>query len=147
VTAITRDDLRAVFERAPGLADRVSGDDAASIIASARAELGRMTDREKAAVLDAHPRIGAGEASLSALSRVEQSDPADASTLAELARMNEEYERRHGFRFVVFVNGRPKSAIVPLMRERLRRGRDEELATGLAEYLAIAEDRLRKVRS
>jgi 2-oxo-4-hydroxy-4-carboxy--5-ureidoimidazoline (OHCU) decarboxylase len=145
VTAITKEDLRAVFERAAGLAERIQGDDPDAIVASARVALARMSEREKVAVLDAHPRIGAKGESLSALSRAEQGDAADAATLRELERLNDDYEGRFGFRFVVFVNGRPKAAIIPLLRERLGRPREEELATGLAEFLAIAEDRLKKV--
>ena len=63
---------------------------------------------------------------------------------AELARLNHEYEDRFGFRFVVFVNRRPKSEIVPVLRERLTRSRDEELDTAVQELVAIAEDRWRR---
>jgi 2-oxo-4-hydroxy-4-carboxy--5-ureidoimidazoline (OHCU) decarboxylase len=143
---IARRELAAIFERAPALAERVRGSDAASILASARAEIGRMTEDQRIAVLDAHPRIGADPASLSALSRREQGDGADVATLQELASLNDEYERKFGFRFVVFVAGRSKRDIVPVMRERLRRSRDEELAAGIEEFLAIANDRLVKRR-
>ena len=139
---IARKDLAAIFERAPTLAERVRGDDAASILESARSEMARMTEAERIAVLNAHPRIGADPASLSPLSRREQGDEAIPR---ELAALNDEYERRFGFRFVVFVAGRSKAEIVPVMRERLRRSRDEELATGLEEFLAIARDRLERV--
>ena len=36
-----------------------------------------------------------------------------------LARLNREYEARHGFRFVVFVDGRPKREILQVLRARL----------------------------
>ena len=55
--------------------------------------------------------------------------------------MNHEYEQRFGFRFVVFVNGRPKSAILEVLRERLRNARDAELQTGLHDMFLIARDR------
>jgi 2-oxo-4-hydroxy-4-carboxy-5-ureidoimidazoline decarboxylase len=58
--------------------------------------------------------------------------------------LNREYEDRFGFRFVVFVNRRPKSEIVPVLRERLTRSRDEELDTAVQELVAIAEDRWRR---
>ena len=57
--------------------------------------------------------------------------------------MNDEYERRFGFRFVVFVNRRPKKDIVKVLQARLRRTREEELQEGLRAIVAIAEDRLR----
>jgi len=136
--------LAAIFERAPGLAERVRGSDPAAIVESARIELARMTESERIAVLNAHPRIGADPASLSALSRLEQGGDADVTTLRELATMNDAYERRFGFRFVVFVAGRSKAEIVPLMRERLTRSREDELGTGIAEFLAIARDRLER---
>jgi 2-oxo-4-hydroxy-4-carboxy--5-ureidoimidazoline (OHCU) decarboxylase len=55
--------------------------------------------------------------------------------------LNREYEQRFGFRFVVFVNRRPKSELVPILRERLRRAREVELDTALHELVAIARDR------
>jgi 2-oxo-4-hydroxy-4-carboxy--5-ureidoimidazoline (OHCU) decarboxylase len=141
---IARQKLDAIFERAPSLAERVRGNDPASIVESARALIGQMSEPERIAVLNAHPRIGADPASLSALSRVEQGSTLDLATLRALAAMNEEYEARFGFRFVVFVAGRPQSEIVPVFRERLQRTRAEELATGIDEFLAIARDRLKR---
>ena len=61
--------------------------------------------------------------------------------LAELAELNRRYEERFGFRFVVFVNRRPKAEIVPILRERLGRTREAELDTALSELVAIARDR------
>jgi 2-oxo-4-hydroxy-4-carboxy--5-ureidoimidazoline (OHCU) decarboxylase len=144
---IARENLVAVFERAPLLAERITGDDPASIVASARSQLAAMNEDERIAVLNAHPRIGADPASLSALSRREQGGGADGVTLHELAAMNDEYERRFGFRFVVFVAGRSKAEIVPVFRERLGRTREDELATGIEEFLAITRDRLERIAS
>jgi 2-oxo-4-hydroxy-4-carboxy-5-ureidoimidazoline decarboxylase len=61
----------------------------------------------------------------------------------ELDRLNAAYERRFGFRFVIFVAGRPRSEIIPVMKRRLRRGARAELNTALNEVVAIAEDRWR----
>ncbi|MDQ6858981.1 MAG: 2-oxo-4-hydroxy-4-carboxy-5-ureidoimidazoline decarboxylase [Chloroflexota bacterium] len=133
------------FERAPLLAERVGeGGDADAVIARARAALAAMTETERIAVLDAHPRIGA-TAGLSTRSAAEQSAGAtDGGTLDALARLNDAYERRFGFRFVVFVRGRTRADIVPVLDARLGRSRDEELATGLEEFLAIARDRMER---
>ena len=109
---IARADLDAIFERAPGLAERVRGEDADAIVASARAALARMSEAERIAVLNAHPRIGADVRSLSAASRREQGRAASDATHQRLRRLNEEYERKFGFRFVVFVHGRSKVEIV-----------------------------------
>jgi len=98
-----------------------------------------LSDGEKKEVLDAHPAIGAR--ATSERSRREQGTDDDPEVLAELARLNAEYEERFGFRFVVFVNGRPRRAIVPVLRERMRRTREEELSTAVDELVSIAIDR------
>ncbi len=141
---IAREKLDAIFERAQSLAEHVRGNDPESIVASARGLIAQMSERERIAVLNAHPRIGADPASLSVLSRYEQGGAGVLETLRDLVRMNDEYEGRFGFRFVVFVAGRSKSEIVPVLRERLRRTRAQELATGIDEFLAIARDRLER---
>jgi 2-oxo-4-hydroxy-4-carboxy--5-ureidoimidazoline (OHCU) decarboxylase len=112
-------------------------------LGAARAVALALTDAEKKEVLDAHPAIGA-RAGLSARSAREQGGEDDSGLLAELAELNRAYEKRFGFRFVVFVNGRPKSELVPILRERLGRTREEELATALDELVSIAEDRWRR---
>ena len=134
------------FERAPLLAERVGeGGDADAIIARARAALASMSEAERIAVLDAHPRIGTSTG-LSTRSAAEQraSQPTDRATLEALMRLNAEYERRFGFRFVVFVRGRSRVEIVPVFEARLGRTREEEVVTGLEEFLAIARDRLER---
>ena len=55
--------------------------------------------------------------------------------------LNQVYEEKFGFRFVVFVDGRPKAEILEVLRERLARTREEELETGVRELVAIAKDR------
>jgi 2-oxo-4-hydroxy-4-carboxy--5-ureidoimidazoline (OHCU) decarboxylase len=98
-----------------------------------------LTDAEKKDVLDAHPAIGARASS--ARSALEQGTDDDPAVLAELAELNRAYEEKFGFRFVVFVNRRPRREIVPILRERLARTRAEELQTGVDELIQIAVDR------
>lgn len=133
------------FERAPGLVERLGPADGspAEIVARARSIIATLSDPERVAILNAHPPIGA-TSGLSARSATEQraGEPEDPAVLADLARLNAAYEEKFGFRFVVFVNGRTRAQIVPVLKARLERTRDEELATGLEEFLAIAQDRL-----
>jgi 2-oxo-4-hydroxy-4-carboxy--5-ureidoimidazoline (OHCU) decarboxylase len=98
-----------------------------------------LSDVEKMDVLDAHPAIGAQAAS--ARSAREQGTDDDPEVLARLAELNRAYEEKFGFRFVVFVNRRPRREIVPILEERLQRTREEELATGVDELVQIAIDR------
>jgi 2-oxo-4-hydroxy-4-carboxy--5-ureidoimidazoline (OHCU) decarboxylase len=112
-------------------------------LVQARAIAQGLTDDEKLEALNAHPAIGA-RTGLSPRSAAEQGADADPETLAELAQLNAEYERRFGFRFVVFVNRRPKAEILDVLRERIDRTRLEELDTAVEELVAIAEDRWRR---
>jgi len=101
--------------------------------------IGELDEAEKLEALNAHPAIGAG--GLSARSAGEQGAEANPAVAAELARLNRVYEERFGFRFVVFVNRRPKAEILEVLRARLERPREEELETALRELVAIARDR------
>jgi 2-oxo-4-hydroxy-4-carboxy--5-ureidoimidazoline (OHCU) decarboxylase len=102
----------------------------------------RLSETEQKEVLDAHPAIGASK--LSARSAAEQGRAdEEPEVLAELAELNRTYEEKFGFRFVVFVNRRPKRELLPILRERLARSREEELATAIDELVSIAEDRWR----
>ena len=98
-----------------------------------------LTEADQLEALAAHPAIGAG--TLSARSAAEQGDDEDPAVLTELAELNRAYEEKFGFRFIVFVNRRPKSAIAPILRERLQRTREQELEIALDELVAIARDR------
>ena len=111
-------------------------------LGSARDVIAELSEDEKLEALNAHPAIGAKK--LSARSEAEQGADGDPATLAELERLNAEYEDRFGFRFVVFVDRRPKHELVPILRERLQRSRAEELNTAIEELVTIAEDRWRR---
>ena len=101
-----------------------------------------LTDEEKKDVLDAHPAIGAQASS--ARSAREQGTEDDPAVLAELAELNRAYEEKYGFRFVVFVNRRPKAEILAILRERIGRSTADELQTALGELVQIAVDRWRR---
>ncbi len=134
------DELAALFEGRTRFVERLA--ELEDPLGHAREEARLLTDEEKKEVLDAHPAIGAS--GLSARSAAEQGGGDDPAVLAELAGLNRAYEEKFGFRFVVFVNRRPKREIVPILRERIERSRHEELATALSELVSIAEDRWRR---
>jgi len=140
-----------LFEHAGPLVDRLRAEEpfpsGAAMLARARAIVKELSEAEQIAVINAHPRIGERADKVSVASFREQGydrDAAPAEILRRLATLNEEYEAKFGFRFVVFVNRRSKEAIVPLLEARLRGSRDEERRTALREILAIAEDRLKR---
>ena len=101
--------------------------------------VGELPEDELVEALEAHPQIGGKN--LSERSAREQGPDSDAAIETELAYLNQVYEEKFGFRFVVFVNRRPKSEIADVLRARLERTREEELETAVRELVAIARDR------
>ena len=108
-------------------------------LGQAREVLAGLSEDEKVEALNAHPAIGARN--LSGASAAEQGSDDDPAVLSGLAYLNQVYEEKFGFRFLVFVNRRPKAQIVRVLQERLARTRDEELDTAREELVAIAQDR------
>ena len=131
------DELAELFEGRTRFVELLAGLD--DPLGRAREVAMSLSDAEKKEMLDAHPAIGA--APESERSRREQGSDEDPEVLAELADLNRAYEEKFGFRFVVFVNGRPRREIVPVLRERLQRTRAEELSTGVDELVQIAVSR------
>ncbi len=149
-------ELTPLFEGAPAFLGRLAderpfGSDGALIKAAFEVSR-RISQAEALELIEAHPRIGAPPDAVSGLSYAEQgyaTEAADAETARaykELAVLNEIYERRFGFRYVIFVAGRPKTVIVPLLEAALRNERDAELRRAVADTVYIAADRLATLR-
>jgi 2-oxo-4-hydroxy-4-carboxy-5-ureidoimidazoline decarboxylase len=146
------DALAPLFEGAPRFLHRLadarpfgSDDD---LFAAAREVAAGTPESDLVELLDAHPRIGADPGGMSALSRGEQEDGnGSEEALAQgLADLNAAYEQRFGFRYVVFMAGRPRAEIVPLIEVALRNERDAELRRGVDDAIYIAADRLWSIR-
>jgi 2-oxo-4-hydroxy-4-carboxy--5-ureidoimidazoline (OHCU) decarboxylase len=136
---LSADELAELFEGRTRFVERLAELD--DPLGQAREVAGTLTDDEKKEVLDAHPAIGGKPTS--ARSAREQGTDDDPEVLAELAELNRAYEQKFGFRFVVFVNGRPRREIVPVLRERIERTSEQELQTGVDELVQIAVARWR----
>jgi OHCU decarboxylase len=100
----------------------------------------------------AHPRIGeraaGGERDRHAQwSAQEQAGTrlADAETLAELAALNREYERRFGHVFLIRATGRSAAEMLAALRERLGHDAGEELRIAAEEQRRITRLRLEKL--
>jgi 2-oxo-4-hydroxy-4-carboxy--5-ureidoimidazoline (OHCU) decarboxylase len=135
---LTVEQLAELFEGRTRFVERLAAEP--DPLVRARTLVHELPLDEKREILDAHPAIGQ-RAGLSARSAAEQGSDADPAVLDELARLNADYETRHGFRFVVFVNRRPKAEILDVLRERIDNPTDAELETALDELVAIARDR------
>jgi 2-oxo-4-hydroxy-4-carboxy--5-ureidoimidazoline (OHCU) decarboxylase len=126
-----------------------------------------MSEEEQVELVDAHPRLGAPPATVSAMSFREQGYDRDTGTpngpgtpatpgtpgapatpgtqqaavATELERLNDAYEACFGFRYCVFVAGRPREALLPGMAAALQQDRDAELHRALDAVIDIAMDR------
>jgi len=135
---LTADELAELFEGRTRLVERLA--EVEDPLGQAEDVVATLTEEEKVEALDAHPAIGARRG-LSSRSAAEQGLDADPVVLSDLAYLNQVYEEKFGFRFVVFVAGRQKAEILEVLRERIGRSREEELDTGCRELVAIARDR------
>ena len=135
---LTTDELAELFEGRTRLVELLAEID--DPLERAEDVLVTLCHEDKLEALSVHPAIGQ-TAGLSPRSAAEQGDAADPEVLTALAHLNAEYEEKFGFRFVVFVNRRPKSEILGVLRQRVGRTREEELDTGCRELVAIARDR------
>jgi 2-oxo-4-hydroxy-4-carboxy--5-ureidoimidazoline (OHCU) decarboxylase len=144
-----------LFEGARGFLGRLAMarpfGSADAMFATARTIAREMPEGEQIELIDAHPRLGAPPGSVSALSYVEQgyaaaaaqeaADAEAARVAAELERLNAAYEERFGFRYCVFVAGRPRVALLPDMAAALGRDRQAEIDRALDAVVDIARAR------
>jgi 2-oxo-4-hydroxy-4-carboxy--5-ureidoimidazoline (OHCU) decarboxylase len=118
------------------------------LFVGARAIAHAMPRDEQIELIDTHPRLGAPPATVSDLSYVEQgyarsagTGDADAAVAADLERLNAAYEAHFGFRYCVFVAGRPRAALLPEMAAALDADREAEIARALDAVIDIARAR------
>ena len=138
---LTTDELAALFgEARTRFVERLA--ECENPLVEAPGLLRAAPEDERIEALNAHPRIG--ERRLSATSAREQGIEEDPRVMDELTRLNEAYENKFGFRFLVFVNRRSRSEILDVLRERLTRSREQEMDTAIDELVAVARDRWRR---
>lgn len=147
------DVLTALFENAPNFVERLLTADVASyreLIDRAEQLATELPEGEQIELLDGHPRIGADARSISTQSYREQgyqqgAGEGDEELAGRLDHLNAEYERHFGFRFCIFVDGRPRSEVADVMESRIGAVREDELRRGLSDVFAIARSRLGKL--
>ncbi len=155
VRAANPAEMAPLFEGAPRFLARLHAagpyaDDEA-LFAAARAIAHEMPEDEQIELVDAHPRLGAPPGTVSAIElrragvRPGSRHGADVDVAAELERLNDAYEARHGFRYCVFVAGRPREALLPGMAAALEEDRTDELHRALDAVVDIAIDRHAKL--
>lgn len=167
-----RDQVREAPQSSPTLTYAALIQDVGSLLSSlaSQSQSQQSSRATLHAILGSHPRLGEKKVA-SALSRAEQAQlnatstspsPSSSTAAAEeqrqeeaaaaaerqlLADLNAEYEAHFpGLRYVVFVNGRARPAILANMRERIARGdAAAEEREAIAAMVDIALDRARKL--
>ncbi len=123
-------------------------------------ELSTSADRVWTTMLEAdwleafacHPRIGERKATAHAgaqsttWSKQEQAraTTADDSLLAELTELNELYEQRFGFTYIVCATGKSAEEMLAILRRRLTSSREAELQEAAEQQRQILQIRLGK---
>jgi len=145
--------LGGVFEQSPWVAAAVWPQRPfASVKALHAAMVKSLSDApedQQLALIRAHPEL-AGKAAvggkLTADSRGEQSAAGlmhcSAEEFARLAALNEAYNSKFGFPFIIAVKGLDRHAIIERFAERLGHDRDREFAEALTQMARIARLRL-----
>ncbi|RJG56295.1 2-oxo-4-hydroxy-4-carboxy-5-ureidoimidazoline decarboxylase [Sphingobium terrigena] len=142
--------MTALFEHSPWIEARAdarpsSGDRHADLMAVVY----DATPEEQLALIRAHPEL-AGKAAidkrLTDASAAEQASAGlDRLTASEYERfhaLNAAYRARFDFPFIICVRLTDKAGILAAMEQRLSHGRDEEIATALAQIGEIVRLRL-----
>jgi 2-oxo-4-hydroxy-4-carboxy-5-ureidoimidazoline decarboxylase len=143
-------ELAPLFEGAPRFLARLVAERPfgtwEALFARAREVAHAIPEAEQLELIDAHPRLGAPRETVSIASAREQGyerlgtsatgphgEPAGA-----LERLNAAYEARFGFRYCVFVAGRPLAALVPELERAIGARREVELHRALDAVVDIA---------
>jgi 2-oxo-4-hydroxy-4-carboxy-5-ureidoimidazoline decarboxylase len=151
------DVLNPLFERGAVIATGLQGtsfSDWSDVMAAASAIVAELNPDQQVALLNGHARLGEDPRVLAQSSQIsfeeqqaglaEPCDEEGERVRQELLELGGQYQEKFGFPFVEFVAGRPLTAIVPVLRERMANSRDVELATGLAAIIDIAASRVAK---
>jgi OHCU decarboxylase len=100
-----------------------------------------------------HPKIGEQKAAAAVSdeskrwSEAEQAGVSNAATqtMQALAELNQKYEDKFGYIFIVCASGKSSDEMLAILRNRLENDRDEELRIAAAEQAKITRLRLQKL--
>lgn len=100
-----------------------------------------------------HPKIGEKKAAAATAAEAQHWSAAEQAgvnnsaqqTLDELARLNQEYEKKFGYIFIVCASGKSSEEMLAILRARLENDPKEELRIAAGEQAKITELRLKKL--
>ena len=129
--------------------------DLAALVAAADRAFDGLAKDDWLEAFRAHPRIGEKKAATSTGARAaawaggEQSRAASASddTRAELAAINDAYEARFGFLYIVCATGKTADEMLAIAKARMQNDPAQEIGVAAAEQRKITALRLEKLAS
>ena len=115
-----------------------------AVLEAASTRFDALTDDDWLEAFAGHPRIG--ERGDSAANK-EQSGVTSASrdVIARLAAVNEEYEEKFGFTYIVYATGKTAEQMLEIAEQRLANTRREEIDNAAREQRSITGTRLRRM--
>lgn len=118
--------------------------DVDSVFAAASNSFDRLEADDWLQAFAGHPRIGEQGDAVSAR---EQSSATGASegTIADLVRINREYEERFGFTYIVYATGKTADEMLAIARVRVGNEPEQEIGVASDEQRRITETRLRRM--
>jgi OHCU decarboxylase len=148
-----------VYEHSPWIAEAAydAGLDTAAdmpdgLATAMEAAAAARTDKQKRALIDAHPDLAGRLALANALTAESTAEQAGAGLdrlspeeLTKFTALNESYRRRFEFPFIMAVKGKTKDDILAAFEKRLNNDADTEVKTALAEIDRIAALRIKDI--
>jgi OHCU decarboxylase len=141
--------LDGIFEHSPWIVADIAGKKPFSSIdelfAAMVAIVKAATREQKAALINAHPRLGSagemttrsfGEQQKAGLRNMEEEEA------AAFSKLNSDYEKAFNFAFIMAVRGKTKPEIYAAMKSRLSNTKIDEFETAIGEIMKIARFRL-----
>lgn len=117
-----------------------------------RAKIDACDDQQKLALLRAHPELVGKLALAQQLTRESTHEQAGAGLdqcspdeIAQFQRLNQAYNEKFSFPFIVAVSGKTRGAILEIFHQRLHHDIPTEFQTALEQVHQIAQIRLNKL--
>ena len=128
-------------------------EDLVELLEAAEEKWDECNEEDWKEAFDHHPKIGDINslkekfADTAHLASAEQSGVNDASdnVIQELAKANEEYEKKFGNIFIVCATGKSAEQMLGILKERLNNSKEDEIKIAAAEQLSITKLRLGKL--
>ncbi|ASP37356.1 OHCU decarboxylase [Bacterioplanes sanyensis] len=113
----------------------------------------QLSEADYLQAFEAHPKIGDVSslrekyANTKAIAANEQSGAQHAAeaTLQRLAQLNQDYQDKFGFIFIVFATGKSAEQMLELLEQRIHNSREQEIANAAANQMQITNLRLQKL--